>query len=353
MNRKSVIGGGGKIILPHAKRSSNFELLRIVCMLLIICWHTLQFCGYEKVGDENWFIMKVFQPFCAVAVDVFVLISGFFGIRLNFTKLWSMNWMVTFWSIALFVISVCLGIHKIAPMKDWMFFVPVLTKKYWFITTYFALCLVSLYLNMLVEHLDKRNFQRLLVTCFGAFTVLPTLGCCLKFPGLTSDAGYGIVNFMFLYLLGRYIRLYYSSAKKGNWYLFGYLLSMGICSIFQIVYSRLLGFEFNRLVGYDTIFVFLGAVCLFLSFRQMEFSNKYINLIAANCLAVYVIHLHPIFYSYLFVELMHVNECHGLSCILLLLMAPVPIYLACMLLELFRKGIFKAVSSCINTTPLR
>lgn len=344
MNGKSVIGGGGVTVLPSAKRSSNFELLRIVCMLLIICGHILKVRGYEEMGDESWIVNMVFYPFCAVAVNVFVLISGFFGIRRNFAKLWSMNWMVTFWSVVFFVVSVCLAIHQISPRKDWMFFVPVLTNKYWFITTYFALCLVSPYLNMLVEHLDKRNFQRLLVTCFGLFVVLPTFGGCLNFPSLTGDAGYGIVNFMFLYLLGRYIRLYYSSARKGYWYLFGYILSMGICSIFQIVYSRLLGFPFNSLISYDTLFVFLGAVCLFLWFRQMEFSSRFINLMAANCLAVYVIHLHPLFYDYFFVKMLHVKDYHGLSYILLLLIAPALIYVVCMLLEVLRKGVFKAFS---------
>lgn len=73
-----------------------------------------------------------------------------------------------------------------------MFLVPVLTKNYWFITIYFALCPVSPYLNLLVEHLDKRNFQRLLVTCFGLFVVLPTIGWCLNFP--QSDRLCGIWN---------------------------------------------------------------------------------------------------------------------------------------------------------------
>ena len=73
--------GGGKI------RSSNFELLRIVCMLFIVCGHIIMVHKYEEMGDSSWCINQVVRPFCAVAVNVFVLISGYFGIKYNFNPL--------------------------------------------------------------------------------------------------------------------------------------------------------------------------------------------------------------------------------------------------------------------------
>ena len=86
---------GGKSGRKKVFRSSNFELLRLICMLLIICGHIIMIHGYDTVGDSSWYIKQIFTPFCTVAVNIFVLISGYFGIKLNTKKIWSLNCMVT------------------------------------------------------------------------------------------------------------------------------------------------------------------------------------------------------------------------------------------------------------------
>ena len=325
--------GGGKI------RCSNFELLRILCMLLIICGHIIMVHKYKQIYDASWYINQIIQPFCAVAVNTFVLISGYFGVRLKFRKLLSMNNMVSFYSLIFLILVVCLGIHPITISKDWMQFFPVITKQYWFITVYFTLCLLSPALNILVEYLEKKQYERLLLTCFLCFVILPTVGFITNFESITSDSGFGIVNFCFLYLLGRYLHIYYSKKISSYWYLLGYIFSMSLCSLFQILYSKILGFSFNALISYDTIFVFVGAVCLFLFFSELKFSSRYINILSANCLAVYVIHLHPLFYEYFFANVIGVEKYVGMQYILLLIIAPCLIYLACIMIDKFRSSL--------------
>lgn len=333
-NNNIRLNGGGKT------RSSNFELLRIVCMLFIICGHIIMVHKYEYIYDSSWYINQIIRPFCAVAVNTFVLISGYFGIKLKFRKLLAINNMVTFYSVAFLVLSVYIGIHNISLSKDWMQFLPVLTKQYWFITVYFVLCLLSPFLNILVEHLEKNQYEKLLLICFGVFVALPTIGFITNFPSITSDSGYGIVSFVFLYLLGRYLRLYYRINVKRHWYLLGYILSMGVCSVFQILYSRVLGFSFDALTSYDTIFVFIGAICLFMYFSKLTFSSKLVNFLSVGCLAVYVIHLHPLFYEYLFSNVLCVKDFVGLRYLMLLIIAPCLIYLCSILIEQIRSHVF-------------
>lgn len=43
----------------EANRASNFELLRLVCMLLIICGHIIMIHGYDTVGDSSWYIKQI------------------------------------------------------------------------------------------------------------------------------------------------------------------------------------------------------------------------------------------------------------------------------------------------------
>lgn len=358
-NRQKYVVGGGNLkesknpvnrghknseprnAVTNKQRSSNFELLRIVCMLLIICGHIIMVHKYNEIGDSSWIIRQVVRPFCMVAVNVFVLISGYFGIKLNTKKLWKLNWMVTFYCVVFLLMGYAVGFHGFEARKDWMQFMPVVTKQYWFITVYFALCLVSPFLNKLVEVLDKEMYKKLLLTCFALFVVLPTFAVILNFKTITLDSGYGLINFMFLYLLGRYIRLHFTSTWSKNKYLLAYFCSMSIMAAFQILYSKLLGFDFDALISYDTLFTFTGAVCLFLFFQQLRFTSKFINTLAAPCLAVYVIHINPIIFHPLFADLLHVREYNGVSYIAELIVLPFVIYAVCAAIEILRA---KAIS---------
>lgn len=328
----------------NKQRSSNFELLRIVCMIMIICGHIIMVHrGNEVFGDSSWYIRQIVRPFCMVAVNIFVLISGFFGIKLNTKKLCRLNWMVTFYCVVFLFLSLVLGIHQLSIMKDWMQLVPVVTKQYWFITVYFALCLVSPFLNKLVEVLDKEMYKILLLTCFALFVVLPTFAVILNFKTITLDSGYGLINFMFLYLLGRYIQLHYTPTWNKYIYLLAYICSMSVMAAFQILYSKLLGFDFDVLISYDTLFTFIGAVSLFLFSQQLRFTSKFINALAAPCLAVYVIHINPIIFRTLFEDVLHVNSYYGMDYVACLILLPVAIYVVCAGVEVVRTKIFSAL----------
>ena len=85
-------------------RKSNFEMLRIVCMLFIVCGHMV-LSHDSQLFSPDWHIGNFVLGFVCVAVNSFVLISGFFGINLDFKKLLRMNNMVTVYSIILFIIS--------------------------------------------------------------------------------------------------------------------------------------------------------------------------------------------------------------------------------------------------------
>ena len=111
---------------------------------------------------------------------------------------------------------------------------------------------------------------------------------------------------------------------------------MSVMAAFQILYSKLLGFDFDALISYDTLFTITGAVCLFLYFQQLRFTSKTINTLAAPCLAVYVIHINPIIFRPLFVEVLNVKGYNGISYIACLILLPIVIYIACAVVETIR-----------------
>jgi len=87
-------------------RDSNFELLRIVLILMIICLHYMVHGGALNSlsqSDFNFYIAYAFESFCIVAVDCFILITGFFQInnKYQFKKVVDLWTQVFFYSILL------------------------------------------------------------------------------------------------------------------------------------------------------------------------------------------------------------------------------------------------------------
>lgn len=58
------------------KRDSNFELLRIICMVMIIMGHLAIKFSSRNISSLTYIEPRFLQSFTIVAVNVFVLISG-------------------------------------------------------------------------------------------------------------------------------------------------------------------------------------------------------------------------------------------------------------------------------------
>ena len=295
------------------QRESNFELLRIICMLFIVWGHLMMaFSGREFVGELNYLETHLLRSFTVVAVNVFVLISGYFSISFKFSRVLKLGEQTWFYSVLLFVFAVFIGWHEIQPVKDIAYLVPILSKKYWFITIYIILYFLSPILNKLSLFLSAKDFKSILIIGFFLIYVWHTIGFIFNFGLPIEDAGYGIPNFVYLYLLGRYLRIRCNVSMLKRNLLIGYIFICVSLFVFQLLYSLMLKFSFTSLYSYNTIFVFLGGVFLFLFFTKLKMGhNKFINYWAKNCLAVYIIHMHPLFWNKIceFLQIEEISFC--------------------------------------------
>ena len=234
-----------------------------------------------------------------------------------------------------------LGWHTFNIRKDIFAFMPILTKQYWFITCYVVLYIISPWLNKWVNTLNKKEYTRFLSMGLVIIYVWPTLSYLFNTGQFIGDSGYGIINFGYLYLLGRYLSLHYEDSHSSYFYFGCYLLATLTLFIFQYILSWILGFEFISWISYNTIFIFIGAVCLFLAFKNMNFSSRIVNYWAKPCLAVYLIHLNPYIWGS-FCRMIGVSEIYGIRYILLILLLPVVIYIVCAIMELCHTKLFSA-----------
>lgn len=281
--------------MSNLKRDSNFELLRIICMVLIIMGHLSIKFSNDSINSLAYIETHFLRSFTIVAVNVFVLISGYFSISYKMPRLLKLIEQTWFYSVGLFFLALLLGWHSLEPRNDIFYFVPIFGKLFWFITIYVILYILSPILNKLALSLTKEKFKAILLVGFFVIYVWHTLGYILNAKMPIEDAGYGIPNFIYLYLLGRYFSMHSDFASSKRNYFLSYILISLALFTFQFAYSWALGFSFTSLLSYNTLFVFGGAVMLFLYIAKLRLAyNKFINDWAKYCLAVYIIHMHPL-----------------------------------------------------------
>lgn len=97
-------------------RQSNFELLRIVAMFMVMMLH-VNFLALGKPSVEDagsaplaTFTRILFEVMSVGSVDLFVLISGWFGIKANRKSLFTFIFQVVF--VIYSVSIVCLLLNK-------------------------------------------------------------------------------------------------------------------------------------------------------------------------------------------------------------------------------------------------
>ena len=321
------------------KRESNFELLRIVLMLLIIVGHLL--LNSEKlgaIGTKEYYITNIMRSFTVFGVNGFILLSGYFGINLNYKKLIRLDIKILFYTWIFFVIGIVSGIHQINIIKDILLIFPVITKRYWFITDYFVLCILSPFLNKFIQSLDREELKKLLLISGIIFYLIATL--CF----MINDSGYGMINFIYLYFIGFYLKHYYKDEHSNIFYFSIY----GIISIMLFVVNwgmtKITGFYFDSLISYNTIFVLGGAISLFLAFKNLKIPiNTIINRSAAACLSIYVIHTNPTISQFMFCNILKINQITGIKLIPIILVQTSLIYVVCYVIDIIIDKFFSVL----------
>ena len=193
-------------------RNYNLELLRIIAMFMIVVLH---YCchGYQmtKVGTAgyNTPILWLIYTFCYCAVNIYVLISGYFLCKSEFKwkKVFKIYIEVLFYSIIIFSILTISGTIEITKSSQIITaFLPIISKAYWFVTIYLSMYVISPFLNKLIDALDQKEYIKMLLT-LGILIMI----CNNAIPGtffLDKTYGFGIIWFTYLYLVAAYIRIY-------------------------------------------------------------------------------------------------------------------------------------------------
>ena len=282
-------------------RAANLDLLRIVSMVLIVFLHSIDHSGVLEnaagCGTGMYYYVRFTYALCQVCVNIYILLSGYFMVNSRFR----LHKLVTLWMETVFYGFTLKLIFMLAGLDDFSIpslascFLPILSGRYWFLTIYVGMYLVSPFLNILIRAMDKRQHSLLNLCLFCVCSLWVSIHP--KFAGMNSGGGWGLAWFVVLYLAAAWFRLYYKPNRKWGRWLAGYFLIPACIALAQClplpgIFQTVLENWFR----YDSAPVYLMTVCLFAAFLNVEIQNnalsRWIRAAAPLTLGVYLIHAH-------------------------------------------------------------
>jgi len=196
------------------KRNVSIELLRILAMMMVILLHYL---GKGNLLQEltgsmslNGYVAWGMESLSAVAVNVYMLISGYFLVESGFkpARLVELICQVLFYTI---LVPVVLGGIGIVSLKEFTIYdillniLPVQMNQYWFVTAYVIMYLFSPVLSAAAKAMKKEQLKYTIIGLLLFFAVSKTI---LPVELAIDNRGNDGVWFLCVFLVAAYIRLY-------------------------------------------------------------------------------------------------------------------------------------------------
>lgn len=327
-------------------RSSNLELLRILCMLLIIGDHLT---GQSGIADYT--TLPSSFAFCLIgcgsriACSVFVLIGGWFLCEQPYKTRRPLSLWLSLWLYTVPVTLLCkiAGLDVSWGALRWAAF-PASTRQLWFISDYLLLLLCVPLLNRLLHRLSRPAHRGLLAVLAVPLIVYPTL---FGENGAVSDTAW---MFLYEYLLIAYLRrwpdnrlahlLQHRAAALG--------LGLGLPLLNTILRAVLEtrgltdGKAFQYMAYYRTALGalpnLLAALALFYLFKGLDLGCvRWVNALAGTTLGVYILHQVPAFRALLWNGLLQAEAHHG--SVGYTLLAILAVFLGCAAVDALRTAL--------------
>lgn len=294
----------------NKKRMANMELLRILSMMLVIVLHFLGKSGVltpltEQTLSARGITAWILESFAIVAVNVYMLISGYFLAESTFRgkRLVDLVAQLLFYSVGIWGLAALTGrlpAGGLSVYDTFQIFFPVAKEHYWFMTAYIFMYLFAPFLAAGVARLTKRQFHVLLLLLLFWFCLLKSV---LPVRLETDRNGYDCLWYLCVFLVAAYIRRYGLGFLQGKCRcLVLYLLCCaGIAGeAFALRFLYLKTGKLSDMLGisyeYNHVLVLLGAVALFCLFLQLRIKegwfSKAVCRIAPLTLGVYLLHEH-------------------------------------------------------------
>lgn len=337
------------------KRNTNLDLLRIISMMMVVLGHFFTHGGVINGAlvpwTDNWLLGNVIYTGCLVAVDCFVLLSGYFQCTSKFKlkRLVSVWVQVAFWSVMLYVIMAAVnGTFSVtALVKSGLV---VTLKQYWFVTAYLLMYAVSPFLNCAIRAMSRKMHLMCCTVLLGLFSALHNVVYISDFANILGGSSF--LWFCVLYVVAAYIRLHVPVQEK---YRSRGFAVYAVCALL-IALERFAAYYITPMIfgqvmldslfyANNSILNTAAAIALFMAMRAVKVERpgvpRMIGFFAPLAFGVYLIHDHPNVRAMLWPILKPHAFAHSVWMLPYALLCVSGIFTVCCLIEWLRRWLFR------------
>ena len=294
------------IFEKYKTRESNIELLRIASIFFIVLSHWAVHSDFAFDTSRltvNQLLIE-WSTLGEIGVCVFVLISGYYSVSRNQTVKGFFNLFFKVWSYNIIILAVVyFGRIKELSLRESITSLVPIFNLHWFAYTFLILYVLMPFLNAFIHNSERGLYEKLLIVVFLSWSII------YSFTG--ADFGFSYLGwFVFLYLLGAYIRLYrdetVSTGKLLLVFLSSLVVLMASAVCINIVGLRI-GFYPKHgadLYSLHSPFVLICAISLFILFKNIEIGrHAVINLLASTSFGIYLLSDNPLIRKWIWNDL--------------------------------------------------
>lgn len=264
-------------------------------MLFIVTHHLIikgaGTCGYMTPYDYNrdgWFGLLV-NGLVVGGVNIFVLISGYFGIKHLLKPILKLAVDLTVYGVVAYLIGVTIFDINFS-LKGMIHGIDI---HNWFVVQFALLVLSAPILESVLREKDTKTIGQwvvllLIINVFFGYIL-----------GYVNVNGYNYLNFILLYFMARYVRvmkenkspLYIHIKKYGilYWLLPSLLLMAGMICLWHLGHVP----SSIRYFGYNNPLILLSSLSVFILFSSLNIRSIHINKIATGMFGVFLLHTPP------------------------------------------------------------
>lgn len=320
------------------KRISNFEILRIISIFMIIMHHyVLNTEAIYIAKSLNYYISHFFYIGGKLGVNCFVLISGYFLInkQISIKKIIQLITEILFYTITLTIISKIFWHNDITLSDIKKTLLPITSVTYWFVTSYFFMYIFTPFLNKFIKGCSKGELKKLIILSTIILSILPTL---LNIRTYFNS----YLWFICLYFIAAYIKIYdinIKSKKAFKLFILTYLFIF--CSIIGFCFVKD-GLSVDHFARDFSIFELLASVFLFMGFKNMKpIKIAWINVISSTTFGIYLFQSHFTFAKMMWQWIKSfdfIQEKYYMFCVIII---SAIIFIIGMIIALIRKLVYK------------
>ena len=306
---------------------------------------------------NSWGLALAYVVTCP-AVDGFVAISGWYGIRFAWGKVLRLWGVVMFYSVVLF-----LGEWMLALSEPGGGLPRFSVGSWWFATSYLALMFVTPLLNAGLEWLAQT--PRRLLMAWGLYASAVTLDwLSIYLPLGMTATGWGshtINTLVFVYVTARTVRLLHGEAwlrRWGGWCALCLLLALMATVPLRVILCQLVGRPSGgiwpgALTYYNVPFVWGAAVLAlgaFLVLRPSAWVGRVLAFVGPSLFGVYLIRYNPIGLEFLVrrPEAWLLARFPALPDCLTVLFCAIGCFFSCIVIDLVRRVLLALISGAFR-----